>query len=144
MVPPAADSLPYRQLSGKDFMSMDTALLAQTAATTLVAAMATDAWGRVRATAAQILGRGHDAETEEAARQLGTSYLALPGSEDEARIHLLVTLRARLNAHPELGAPMAALIAELRPAMPAGPSVSQQVRVNRARNVTVAGRDIHR
>jgi len=120
---------------------MDTAMLAETAAATLVTAMATDAWGRVRATTAQILGRGERSETEAAGRDLDTSYLALQADEDDARTHLRVSLRAKLTAHPELCAPLADLVSRLGPA-PA--SSHQNVRVGRARNVMVAGRDIRR
>lgn len=119
---------------------MDTAMLAETAAATLVTAMATDAWGRVRAATAQLLGRGERSATEAAARELDTSYQARQGDEDDARIHLRVALRARLRDDPELCAPLEELVARLGPAH-APPS--QQVRVGRARNVQVAGRDIH-
>jgi hypothetical protein len=120
---------------------MDTAMLAETAAATLVTAMATDAWGRVRTTTAQLLGRGQHAETEAAARDLDTSYLALQDDEDDARTHLRVLLRAKLKTDPGLCRPLEELVSRLAPA---AASTNQHVRVGRARNVNVAGRDIRR
>jgi hypothetical protein len=103
--------------------------------------MATDAWGRVRATTAQLLGRKQHAETEAAARDLDTSYPALQDDKDEARTHLRVLLHANLKADPALCRPLEDLASRLGPA-PA--SASQHVKVGRARNVSVAGRDIRR
>jgi hypothetical protein len=128
---------------------LDVGTLAETGATALVTAMATDAWTQVRVRVARLLGRG-DAERERAALdELDETYAALEVAigDDESRdvqVELRALLRARLRSDQELAVQFLALIEDVREQLGQSTQpvvLTQRAAANQGGTVIQSGRD---
>ncbi len=112
--------------------------------TTLVSAMATDAWQAARGAFARLLGRGDQARQALAEKRLDESaghLTGLAGEElDEARAALLPTWQTRLSdlleEHPELADELSRVTAQVRERLDA---VTNVARVSDAGAVAIGG-----
>lgn len=131
---------------------MDPALIALASAggTTLVQAMATDAWSAVRGTVARILGLGDGNREAALLQRLEASRTAVLAAEGPAGDAALTAEAARwsgrfealLDEHPEFRAEVDALVDRLEGAR-GGPRPAMKVtqRISALGDAYVAGRD---
>ncbi|MGW2518567.1 hypothetical protein ACWC09_16435 [Streptomyces sp. NPDC001617] len=98
--------------------------LAMTAATTIVAAMATSAWQTARAGASRLFRRGGEEEQGAAAARLDDDAVLVARSEDagRARQALIAAWQLRLEdvlrRHPDAGEEMSALVDQIGSVLP--------------------------
>jgi hypothetical protein len=128
--------------------------LAQSGATAIVAAMATDAWQRIGTGIANVLGRGVPDQVAAEAAELEASREEILGADDEhrdlvAREHLAQwrgSLRRLVATDPGAADELRDLLATLDEELPAAtgetPAVVQSARADRGSTVVQAGRDV--
>ncbi len=137
-------------------MDQELALLAQTASTTMVTLMATDAWQRARDRVVGVWRRVHPAQADGVASSLDEvrdELLAARERGDEAMESALATewsgrLGRLLIADPAAGQQLAQILDELRrqlpdPLLEQAPAVTMSARVSGHGRVYQAGRDQH-
>jgi hypothetical protein len=115
--------------------------LAMVGATTIVAAMATDAWATARDRAAQLFQHRGPDRPDRIEAQLDANAALFAGARDAGRARLALVgswrleLEGLLATHPDSGGQLEALIAEIRTALPA--AQRQWVQHNTARENAV-------
>src|SRR5262245_2166572 len=103
--------------------------IATAGATTLIAAIATDAWQAARAGIVRLFGRGGESRSVAVGAQLDEDATMVTrtssADSDQARQELLPVWRRRLEQlltdHPDAEAELRALIGEVSKELPAGP-----------------------
>jgi hypothetical protein len=119
--------------------------LAQLAGKTLVAAVATDAWGKAKAGLARLLGHGDDRKTEAAERRLDDTRALLTEAShtdlEGVRATQAAVWEARLSDvledYPDLEADLRDLIAGIAAQLPAGLVAPSGHAVAAGRDVTI-------
>ncbi|MZE77881.1 hypothetical protein [Streptomyces xinghaiensis] len=132
-------------------MDAEVALLAQSAGTTLVALMATDAWHHVRDGVTQLWRRtqperaGTVAAELEAGREDVLAAAAADDQEtlDELRLQWQGMVRRLLVARPAAVEELRALLDQFDPGGPAAPQTTQHATASGRARIYQAGRDQH-
>ncbi|MET7831715.1 hypothetical protein ABZS44_02665 [Micromonospora sediminicola] len=130
---------------------MDLTELAQVGATSVVAAMTTDAWEHVRLRLAGLLGGGNNGRQEEAASELRQSRERLVGSDENegtaagVEAELRGQFRERLRNDPTFAAEFSVLVEEIQRQVPkpTHSAVRQHGVATRGGTVIQAGRDVN-
>jgi hypothetical protein len=105
-------------------LAEELAALAGTSATTLVAAMTTDAWQSVRSGVARLFGRANDSRQKAVESQLDSNaeLLAQVDDPERARQNLVglwqLELERLLSEHPDAASELQALMAQARKQLP--------------------------
>ena len=132
-------------------MDAEVALLAQSAGTTLVALMATDAWHHVRDGITQLWRRTQPERADtvaaelEAGREDALAAAAAGDQEtlDELRLQWQGTVRRLLVARPAAVQELRAPLDQVDPHGSAAPRITQHATASRQARVYQAGRDQH-
>ena len=132
-------------------MDAEVALLAQSAGTTLVALMATDAWHRARDGITQLWRRTHPERAETVAAELEAGredVLAAAAADDqqtfeELRLQWQGAVRRLLVARPAAVAELRALLDQLDPDGSVARQITQHATASGQARVYQAGRDQH-
>jgi hypothetical protein len=139
------------RVNGGAAVDAEVALLAQSAGTTLVALMATDAWHHVRDGITQLWRRTRPERAEtvaaelEACREDVLAAVAADDQEtlDELRLQWQGTVRRLLVARPTAAEELRALLDRLDPGGSAAQQVTQHATASGQARVYQAGRDQH-
>ena len=132
-------------------MDAEVALLAQSAGTTLVALMATDAWHRARDGITQLWRRTQPERAETVAAELEAGredVLAAAAADDqqtldELRLQWQGAVRRLLVARPDAVAELRALLDQLDPDGSVARQITQHATASGQARVYQAGRDQH-
>ena len=132
-------------------MDAEVALLAQSAGTTLVALMATDAWHRARDGITQLWRRTQPERAETVAAELEAGredVLAAAAADDqqtleELRLQWQGAVRRLLEARPAAVAELRALLDQLDPDGSVARQITQHATASGQARVYQAGRDQH-
>ena len=132
-------------------MDAEVALLAQSAGTTLVALMATDAWHRARDGITQLWRRTQPERAETVAAELEAGredVLAAAAADDqqtleELRLQWQGAVRRLLVARPDAVAELRALLDQLDPVGSVARQITQHATASGQARVYQAGRDQH-
>jgi hypothetical protein len=114
------------------------AALAATGATTLVAAMTTDAWQAARSGVARLFGRDGLARQEAIEAQLAGNAALVAQADDAGRVRQSLValwqleLESLLRQHPDAAEELGALVAHVQAALP--PAQQEWVQTNIARD----------
>ncbi|MEU6663653.1 hypothetical protein [Streptomyces sp. NPDC046821] len=127
------------------------AALASTAGTTLVTALTTEAWQRVREAVSSLWRRAEPGRAEAISAELEATradlLAAQAGGDVESRTELGAEWQGRIRrflaTHPEEAEALRELIGELQPLAPADQSVTQHATASGQARVYQAGRDQH-
>ena len=133
-------------------MDPELASLTQSAGTTVVALMATEAWQAARNHVVDLWRRVQPGRAQATAVQLDASHedaLAAGAADDqqtlgELRAQWQGFFRRLLAAHPEAAGELRALLDQLRPAdVPGPPAIAQHATASGNARIYQAGRDQH-
>jgi hypothetical protein len=130
-------------------MARELVTLVELAGQTVVAASATDAWGKAKAGFARLLGRGDPARTQAAAARLEVMRGELAGVPaaglEAARAEQVVWWQARLEdllkEHPGLAADLRVLVDQVRAGLPGSAVTASEHAVTAGRDVNIEASD---